>query len=99
MRQARNNNSLSHTHDGSPTSWYLGLDGIRAVAVLLVFLMHYAYKQTLTIGWTGVLIFFVLSGFLIPGILYDNQEEPHRFRNFYIRRTLRIFPLFYFAWF
>jgi peptidoglycan/LPS O-acetylase OafA/YrhL len=85
-------------HESSPKGWYLGLDGIRAIAVLLVFSVHYAKEQTLTVGWTGVMIFFVLSGFLITGLLYDNRNEPHRFRNFYIRRTLRIFPLFYFTW-
>jgi peptidoglycan/LPS O-acetylase OafA/YrhL len=85
-------------HDGSTAGWYAGLDGIRAIAVILVFSVHYMGYRTRFVGWTGVPIFFVLSGFLITGILYDNQHEPHRFRNFYIRRTLRIFPLFYLAW-
>jgi peptidoglycan/LPS O-acetylase OafA/YrhL len=78
--------------------WYRGLDGVRAIAVILVFTVHFIGYRTRFIGWTGVPLFFVLSGFLITGILYDNCNEPHRFRNFYVRRTLRIFPLFYFAW-
>ncbi len=79
-------------------NWYQGLDGIRAIAVILVFSVHAVGYRTRFVGWTGVNIFFVLSGFLITGILYDNRDEPNRFRNFYVRRTLRIFPLFYFAW-
>jgi peptidoglycan/LPS O-acetylase OafA/YrhL len=79
-------------------NWYQGLDGVRAVAVILVFCTHYFGYRIRFTGWTGVNIFFVLSGFLITGVLFDNREEPFRFRNFYIRRTLRIFPLFYFAW-
>jgi peptidoglycan/LPS O-acetylase OafA/YrhL len=72
--------------------YYPALDGIRAIAVLLVFSAHYAHFAW---GWIGVNIFFVLSGFLITGILYDTRNQRHRFRNFYVRRTLRIFPLYY----
>jgi len=73
-------------------AFYPALDGLRAVAFLLVFLQHYVGVPW---GWTGVDFFFVLSGFLITGILFDTRNDPHRVRNFYVRRTLRIFPLYY----
>ena len=58
----------------------------------MVFFQHY---QQMPWGWTGVDLFFVLSGFLITGILYDSRDDPYRVHNFYVRRTLRIFPLYY----
>ena len=75
---------------------YPAFDGLRAIAVLLVFVYHYI-PGTLNWGWIGVDIFFVLSGFLITGILFDSTEREHRFRIFYTRRFLRIFPLYYFV--
>ncbi|SEG18867.1 Peptidoglycan/LPS O-acetylase OafA/YrhL, contains acyltransferase and SGNH-hydrolase domains [Bryocella elongata] len=73
-------------------AFYPALDGLRALALLLVVLEHY---REIPWGWTGVDLFFVLSGFLITGILYDSRNDAHRVRNFYVRRTLRIFPLYY----
>ena len=73
-------------------AFYPALDGIRAIAFLMVFGQHYLQIPW---GWTGVDLFFVLSGFLITGILFDSRNDAHRVRNFYVRRTLRIFPLYY----
>ena len=73
-----------------------GLDGLRGIAFLLVFALHTDYLQA---GWVGVQLFFVLSGFLITGILLDMKKAlPPReyFFKFYGRRFLRIFPLYYF---
>ncbi|MBC7978286.1 MAG: acyltransferase [Myxococcales bacterium] len=83
-------------------SGYIGeLDGLRGIAILLV-MIHRMVPRTDTgtpwpieAGWAGVDLFFVISGFLIAGILIDSREEPDYFRNFYARRVLRIFPLFY----
>ena len=73
-----------------------GLDGLRAVAFLIVFFFH---TRNLPVGWMGVQLFFVLSGFLITDILLRMKEQlPRRefFVKFYGRRFLRIFPLYYF---
>ncbi len=82
------------------------LDGLRAFAVLLVFADHFGGGshggRVLTIlnqirqrGWVGVDLFFVLSGFLITGILFDTQNDSHFFRRFFARRSVRILPVFY----
>ena len=92
---------MTLTSPGVPKSaYYVALDGLRAVAVIMVFLQHYGAGHAFLFGWgwTGVDIFFVLSGFLITGLLYDSQNKVHRYRDFYVRRTLRIFPLYYFIW-
>jgi peptidoglycan/LPS O-acetylase OafA/YrhL len=88
------NSAMGSTKATSPDNraFYPALDGLRAVAFLMVFFQHYC---AIPWGWAGVNIFFVLSGFLITGILFDSRNDPHRARNFYIRRTLRIFPLYY----
>jgi peptidoglycan/LPS O-acetylase OafA/YrhL len=83
------------------------LDGVRGIAILWVALFHFLpnshrepgwanvlFEFTGT-GWLGVDLFFVLSGFLITRILVQTRDEPRRFRNFYARRCLRIFPLYY----
>jgi peptidoglycan/LPS O-acetylase OafA/YrhL len=89
------------------------LDGIRGLAIALVLVWHYLASRVdpqgasnqllfvakaLVLTWSGVDLFFVLSGFLIGGILLDNRDSPTYFRTFYVRRIARILPL-YFAWF
>ncbi len=79
------------------------LDGIRAMAALMVMLFHFVGRhgeparlvQACVIGQTGVDLFFVLSGFLITRILLLSKDSPHFFSAFYARRALRIFPLYY----
>jgi peptidoglycan/LPS O-acetylase OafA/YrhL len=68
------------------------IDGLRAVAVLLVVGFH-AFRSSVPGGFVGVDIFFVISGFLITGIILDAQEKcTFSFRQFYMRRIRRIFP-------
>jgi peptidoglycan/LPS O-acetylase OafA/YrhL len=82
------------------------LDGLRGVAILMVMLFHFGSEvddlghysilcRPLRVGWAGVDLFFVLSGFLITGILLETRRDPRYFRNFYMRRTLRVFPLYF----
>ena len=76
------------------------IDGLRALAALLVFAHHifgFLWIARFTgAGWVGVDLFFVISGYLITTILMQMRGSPHYFRNFYMRRTLRIFPPYYF---
>jgi len=94
VTQSRNQTVTGNTTNTRPENraFYPALDGLRAIAFLMVFFQHY---MDMAWGWTGVNLFFVLSGFLITGILFDTRDDRHRVRNFYVRRTLRIFPLYY----
>jgi peptidoglycan/LPS O-acetylase OafA/YrhL len=83
------------------------LDGLRAVASLMVLCYHFGphivrdqsrfdvLHRLPQLTWAGVDLFFVLSGFLISGILLDSRQSPRYFKVFYARRVFRIFPLYY----
>jgi peptidoglycan/LPS O-acetylase OafA/YrhL len=85
------------------------LDGVRGFAALSIFIVHYAggahafmgrlrdLAEPINFGWAAVSLFFVLSGYLISGILWDSIGTPNWWRRFYWRRSLRIFPLYYLA--
>ena len=93
--------------DTPATQHYPALDGLRGLAVLLVMVHHYVRSYTsltdfhsrvihlTTFMWAGVDLFFVLSGFLITGILVETLRSTNYLRTFYARRILRIFPLYY----
>ena len=84
------------------------LDGLRGVAIGMVVLFHFfqntmafppgsvfSYVQAgLRLSWTGVDLFFVLSGFLIGGILLDSRESTNYYSVFYKRRFFRIVPIY-----
>jgi peptidoglycan/LPS O-acetylase OafA/YrhL len=71
------------------------LDGIRALALLLIMTYH---AELFHFSWVSVQLFFVLSGFLITGILWKEKTKPYslgfKFKKFWVRRSLRIFPLY-----
>jgi peptidoglycan/LPS O-acetylase OafA/YrhL len=71
------------------------LDGVRGLAVAAVMLYHCFPCSITRGGWMGVDLFFVLSGFLITGILLDTKDNKKYYINFIGRRILRIFPLYY----
>ncbi len=83
----------------------LSLDGIRGVAILMVVVWHYVACQVtthggkmiqeLSLGWSGVDLFFILSGFLIAGILIDHRSATNYFQIFYVRRVCRILPVYF----
>lgn len=94
---------MSQAHDRIPA-----LDGLRGIAVLVVIISRFqAYPLNadgwleklwvglVSLGYLGVDLFFVLSGFLITGILLKHRTSEHRFSAFYMRRALRILPLYY----
>jgi len=92
----------------SPKSRLPELDGLRGLAIFLVVLFHYVSQEGIAaatgirllqrfviLGWSGVDLFFVLSGFLIGGILMDARASAFFYRTFYARRFFRIVPIYY----
>jgi len=82
-----------------------GLDALRAIAVLMVMISHFlegsSFIYSLNLGHFGVMLFFMLSGFLISRIILNEKRKNTPLKTFlkafYARRALRIFPLFYLA--
>ena len=99
--------SVSDSSIASRSKHLPALDGVRGLAVVVVFVFHYGGGTHSSVraiqlfgfvnkgGWSGVVLFFVLSGFLITGILWDSYSDEAWWRKFFFRRSLRIFPLYY----
>lgn len=89
---------MSEEHDdGAALPRIAVLDGVRGVAILLTLMFH-SFDPSLSLaifGERGVDLFFVLSGFLITGILIETRDKENYFRNFIARRAVRILPLYY----
>lgn len=93
---------------GELSSRILELDGLRGIAIGMVVLYHYFFQTiaanggflgfvqaSTRLGWSGVDLFFVLSGFLIGGILLDARNASNYFQVFYLRRFFRIVPIYF----
>lgn len=77
-------------------SYIPALDGLRGIAILFVVLYHnFGFIKQTSFGWLGVDLFFVLSGYLITSILLKTVGEPGYLKNFFMKRVLRIFPLYF----
>ncbi|MEO0531899.1 MAG: acyltransferase, partial [Planctomycetota bacterium] len=94
------------TGEGRGTTRVAALDGLRGLAIFWVLLHQLVVIPTSTtaerlivwpanFGWVGVTLFFVLSGYLITGVLLDTRDKPRRVSSFYARRALRILPLYF----
>src|SRR5215470_1615655 len=111
MQLIREQDSVSIWTPSTPLPHMLQLDALRALAVLAVLVAHLSPRSStvfkiaklIDLGGLGVRLFFVISGFLITGILLESKSYAERnrlpvtyaFRQLYVRRILRIFPLFY----
>jgi len=94
-----------------PKQRLIELDGLRGFALVMILVFHavsqegaypsgtflHYLQRSFAMGWTALDLFFVLSGFLIGGILMDARASHFYFKTFYVRRVFRIVPV-YFAW-